>query len=206
MPQITAIEPQKRKKERFNIYIDGEFAFGLDAENLAKEKLQAGQKISNDTINQLIVLNEFVKVYDKVLRFLSYRPRSKKEIENYLKKQQVGSRVSGLVFDKLAKYNYLNDYQFAKWWIASRLRFRPKGKNILKAELIKKGISKQIIEQVLEKVSPDLQEEIALAVARKQITKYKNLKQSEILKKLTSFLARRGFNWETISNVISRLK
>jgi len=206
MPQITAIEPQKKDKTRFNIYIDGEFAFGLDAENLAKEKLQAGQKISNDTINQLIVLNEFVKVYDKVLRFLSYRPRSKKEIENYLKKQQVGSRVSGLVFDKLAKYNYLNDYQFAKWWTANRLRFRPKGKNILKAELIKKGISRQIIEQVLEKVSPNLQEEIALAVARKQITKYKNLKQAEVLKKLTSFLARRGFNWETISDVISRLK
>lgn len=206
MPQITAIEPQKRKKERFNIYIDGEFAFGLDAENLAKEKLQAGQKISNDTINQLIVLNEFVKVYDKVLRFLSYRPRSKKEIENYLKKQQVGSKVGELVFDKLEKYNYLDDYQFAKWWIANRLRFRPKGTNILKSELIKKGISRQIIEQVLEKVSPNLQGEVALAVARKQITKYRNLKQTEIIKKLASFLARRGFNWETINNVISQLK
>lgn len=202
MPQITAVEPQRKNKTRFNIFIDGEFALALDAENLAKERIKVGQKISESLIKQLITLNEFVKVYDKVLRFLSYRPRSKKETDNYLRKNKIGAKVIDLVLEKLEKENYLNDFEFTKWWVANRLRFRPKGKNLLKTELAQKGIEKLIIAQVLGQLNSQHEEKMALSLAQKQLAKYKNQKNPEIHQKIISFLARRGFSWETIRSVV----
>ena len=86
MPAITSVEPQK-KKERFNIFVDGKFRFGLDAETLVKSGLKVGQEISEKEIEKLVLENEVRKLMDKALRFLSFRPRSESEVRQYLRKK-----------------------------------------------------------------------------------------------------------------------
>lgn len=86
MPKITKIQPQK-KEERFNIYVDGKFAFGLDAETVVKSGLKVGQEISEKEIEKLVFENETNKLMEKALRFLSFRPRSESEVRQYLKKK-----------------------------------------------------------------------------------------------------------------------
>lgn len=219
MPQISKISPQKRK-ERANVFIDGKFSFGLDLEILAKHNLKVGRKISESEIEEIIKEGEFQKVYDKALRFLSYRPRSEKEIKDYLYKKKVGEETKKLVLNKLKKRNLINDQEFALWWVEQRISFRPRGKILLEQELRKKGVDRETVREVLEKVfqkevetkdaiayrlSPSFEFELALKAAKKKLSQYKKLSSFEFKKKMTAFLARRGFSWEVIKEVLEKI-
>lgn len=201
MPQITAIEPQKRKGGRFNVYVDGEFSFALSEKILADENLAVGQKITQQKIEKIILEYELSKILDKVYRFLSFRPHSKKEIENYLKRKKLGETEIKVVLKKLEKAGFINDLDFAKFFIESRVKFRPKGRHLLKAELIQKGIDKNLIEEVLDRIEIS-EVELAKAAISKKLPRFLKLPQLEAKNKIAQFLARRGFSWETIKTLI----
>jgi regulatory protein len=203
MPQITDIRPQKRKA-RFNIYLDGKFGFALPAEVLTKAGLKIDQQISQEKIENLIKENEFAKVYDHVLKFLSFRPRSEKELLDWFKKKQVGEETKKIVWKKLQNLNYVNDEEFAKWWVEQRTVFKPMGKYLIARELKQKGISKEIIEHGTLNMEHKTNElDLAQKAAEKKVKLWKNLPPDKFRQKLSAFLARRGFSWEIINDILS---
>lgn len=205
MLQITAIEPQKKNKDRFNIYVDGRFAFAIGAGDLARERLKIGQTISQGSTDRLIRVNEFSKVFEKVLKFLSYRPRTTKEIKDYLLKKKVDEDLKSVVISKLEKSGLIDDLEFAKWWVANRLKFRPKGLVIIKAELIKKGVEPEIINQVTGQIDASIEAKLALNLARKKFAQYQKLPYQQSYKKLVDYLSRRGFSWSTVKSTIDTI-
>ncbi len=200
MPQITKIKAQKNKK-RVNIYLDGKFAFGLDADNFLKAGLRLNQKLTQKQVDDLIFKNEFQKLLDRTLRLISRRPRSEKEIRDYLKKKKTSPKVIEEVIKKLKQLRQINDKEFAKWWVDQRTTFRPRGKFGLTMELRQKGIDKEIIRKAVEKM-----DELPLAekLAQKKAKSLKNLPREERYQKLSAYLARRGFSWETIKKVVAK--
>ena len=86
MPQITAVIPQKKKSSRHNIFLEGHFAFGIEAENLIKHKLKVGQNLTQEEIKGVVKEDKLGNLLNKSLNFLSYRPRSQKEVENQIPK------------------------------------------------------------------------------------------------------------------------
>jgi regulatory protein len=203
VPLITDIKPQKNKK-RFNIYLDGQFAFGLSAEAKLKAGLKIDQEISSSRAEKLIKEDEFLKFYDRVLRFLSYRPRSEKELQDWFKKKQVGSETQRLIEKKLRRLNYLDDREFARWWVEQRMSFRPFGKRRLLLELRQKGISQEMIEEQLNSLKDEELSRLAVKLAKKKLKVLKNQPYFEAREKLTAFLARRGFGWEIIKEVVAK--
>lgn len=214
MPQITAIEPQKKRKNRFNIYLDGQFAFGVDENALVKNRLKVGERLTNNQKDMLIRETTLGKLTDLVLRFLSYRQRSEKEIKVYLTrkiaqkenikaKDAVQSPQVSAVLAKLKRYNYVNDTEFAKWWVASRLQSHPMGKYLLKQELRRKGISPQIIESILEKVPSE--RKLAINLIEKKIKKWPKLSPVNFKKKVYAHLLLRGFGWDTARETVAFL-
>lgn len=214
MPQITTIEPQKKKSGRFNIFLDGQFAFGVDENALVKNRLKVGERLTNNQVANLIKETTLSKLTDLVLRFLSYRQRSEKEIKVYLTRkiaqkenikydQAVQSPQINAVLAKLKRYNYVNDTEFAKWWIASRIKSHPMGKYLLKQELRRKGISPQIIESILEKVPSE--RKLAINSIEKKIKKWPKLSPAELKKKVYAHLLARGFGWDTARETVAFL-
>ncbi len=203
MPLITDIKLQKNKK-RFNIYLDGKFAFAVSAEALAKAELAIDKEISSEKVEELIKEDEFIKFYDRVLRFLSYRPRSEKELQYWFKRKKVGSETQKLIEKKLRQYKYLDDQEFTRWWIEQRMTFRPFGKRRLSLELRQKGISKEIIEEQLGSLKNEDLSQLAEKLAKKKLKALKGLPYFEARTKLTAFLARRGFRWEIIKEVVAK--
>lgn len=205
MPYITKLSPQKRKK-RVNVFIDQEFAFGVDLETLAKFNLQVGQEISEQRIEKIIKEGEFQKVYDKTLRFFSFRPRSEKEVKDWLAKKKIGVLVKKLVIKRLKKVKLLDDRKFALWWIDQRVAFKPKGRKLLEEELRKKGVSKEIIEQILEtKITDGLELKLALKLVKKKLPSYQKMPYLKFRQKIADFLVQRGFSWEIIKKVIDEV-
>jgi len=204
MPEITAIEPQKRKKTRFNIFLDGEFAFGLDSEALIRNELRVGKQLDKEEVEKLVLENEVGKVMEKVWRFLAVRPRSRREMEVYLKKKEAGPRVCEIIFQKLERYGGVNDFEFAQMWVESRNHIRPKGNIALRMELYKKGIDKEIIDEVLDK-NKGLQTELAKKAAEKKIRRFSHLPYKDFFQKMTAYLLSRGFDWQTVKSTVDSL-
>ena len=205
MPIITAIKPQKRAG-RVNVFVDGRFAFSLAAETLVKAALKINQEISPEEIQKLIEEDDFLKVYDRALKFLSFRPRSEKELKDWFFKKNIGEETQKLIFQRLKDLGYINDEEFAKWWIEQRMTFRPTGERLLLLELRQKGIAPELIATLLSSyVAKGSELELAKKVAEKKMRPLRNLPVPELKQKLMTRLARRGFAWETIEEALDEV-
>jgi regulatory protein len=149
--------------------------------------------------------DHFEKYYLKAVFYLKFRGRSVKEMQEYLKKKNVPQEMADKVVARLLDEKFLNDRNFAKDWIESRARFRPKGRRIVEMELKQKGITKEIIDEVMQEGpsedAPDEAEQLRRLVEQR-IGKYKGMERYEIYQKLGAYLGRRGFNWDQIKRSI----
>ncbi len=198
--KVTALKLQKRNRNRVNLYLDGEFALGLA--RIVAGWLEVGQELSEEKIAELQSQDEHEVAYQRALNFLSYRIRSEAEIRRNLQKHQVAEESCHAVITRLQRANLVNDAEFAQTWVENRSEFRPRGRRALRMELRKKGLNQEIIEQALEKIDEDT---LAYQAARKKVRKLENLEWAEFRKKLGGFLARRGFNYATISPIVSQV-
>lgn len=158
-------------------------------------------------------------LYESLLRsayrFLSFRPRSEKELSDFLQNKLVKWKVAGQIsvkktIERLRELGYVDDRKFVLWWIEQRSTFRPKGKRVVKMELLKKGISREIIEDVLSKAgneSPFDELMLAQKAVGKKLVIWTKLPLIEQKKKVYTFLAQRGFTTDIIQKLIDvRLK
>lgn len=200
MPIITAFRPQRNKK-RVNVYLDGRFSFGIDLENLVRLNLKIEQEYSEKEIREIIKKAEFQKTYDKLIRYSTLRPRSRREVEIWLKKYKVHESMHDELFNKLKRLELLDDTEFAKWWVDQRTTFRPRGKRALVSELRQKGIDRYIIDEVLGSAEID-EKRMAKKLLEKRKYKWEKLNKLVARKKKSDFLARKGFGWEVIKELV----
>ena len=201
MPIITDLRPQRNKK-RVNVYLDGRFSFGIDLENLVRLNLKIEEEYSEKEIREIIKRAEFQKTYDKLLRYSTLRPRSKREVETWFKKYKVHESLHDELFSKLKRLELLDDTKFAKWWIEQRITFRPRGKKALMAELRQKGIDRYIIDEILTETDID-EKKMAKKLLERRKYRWERLNKLEARKKKSDFLARKGFSWEIIKQLVN---
>ncbi len=200
MAKITQIKPQKNNK-RVNIYLDGKFAFGLDLENYMKLGLKVEQVLTDEEVKEIVKKAEFQKAYDKLLGFATLRPRSKFEIKMWFNRRKIHESLQDDLIKRLIKLELLDDNKFASWWVKQRNEFRPRSKRQLYSELRQKGIDKEIIDQVLREAKID-EEKIAADLLKKREYKWEKLDKFTKRKKMSEYLARKGFDWGVIKRVV----
>jgi regulatory protein len=199
--KITDLKSQKRNRKRVNIYLDGAFAFGLS--RIVAAWLNIGQELTEEKIAELIAEDEQEVAYQRALKFLTYRTRSSAEVKQSLRKNGISDSVNRDTLERLEKNGLVDDLQFAESWVENRNEFRPRSHRMLAIELMKKGIDQEIISQVLETNIPD--EELAYKAAEKKLRKFENLEWEDFRRKLSSYLARRGFSYATTSAVVLKV-
>lgn len=204
MPKITDLKKQKNTT-RVNVYIDDKFAFGTSLEMVLKYGLKKDKELSQDKIGELEKESGFGKVYARVLRFASLRPRSEKEIKLWFKRKNIDSSLGTEVFNRLKNIGLVDDESFTKWWVGQRREFRPRSKMALMSELKQKGVARDIIDKVLQEIDTSSELEFAKRVALKKLRVLSGLPFDEKKKKLFGFLGRRGFSWETANKTIDEL-
>jgi regulatory protein len=201
--RITGLRFQKHTAERVNVYLDGHFAFGLPAIEAAR--LRVGQELSEAEIERLRALDAEQKAYDRAVRFLAFRPRSEAEVRRHLAQAGVDEARAEAVVGRLKQQGYLDDAEFARFWVENRQQFRPKGERALRQELRQKGVDEAIIQSAVADLDA---EESAYAAARARALRLAALPDRDPLafrRKLIEFLARRGFDYEVSQEVVERL-
>jgi regulatory protein len=194
--KITALKAQQRNPGRVSVYLDGEFAFGLA--RIVAAWLTVGQELTEQQIRELKAKDEVEVAMLRALNFLSRRPRSEQEVRRALQKKGIPETVEEQVIASLRESAMVDDARFAGVWVENRTEFRPRGSRALRMELRQKGVQDSEIDRALEGLD---EEWLALQAGRKQVRRYRGLEYDEFRRKIYGFLARRGFDYETIRSV-----
>ena len=198
--KITAIVRQKRNPERVSIFLDDEYAFGLT--RIVAAWLQVGQYLSEEKIASLQAEDAREVAYLKAIKYLDYRERSEAEIRIHLNKRDINESVIEDVIDRLLRSGLVDDRRFAANWVENRLEFRPRGRRALFYELRQKGISEEIIQEMLDSIND---EELAYQAAIKKAKNYQSLEWDDFRKKMLGFLSRRGFSYDITPTIMTRV-
>jgi len=200
MRKITAIITQKKTPNRVNIYLDGEFAFGLTS--ITAAWLRFGKELDEKKIEQLQAEDARERAIQQALLFLSYRARSESEIRKNLQKHEIPEAVVEETLERLRRDGLANDDQFARAWVENRATFRPRSRRMMQMELRQKGLDEESTKSALEDVDD---EALAYEAAQKRATRFKGLEWTEFRTKLSGFLARRGFSYSVIAPVVTKV-
>ncbi|MGD2050473.1 MAG: RecX family transcriptional regulator [Chloroflexota bacterium] len=197
---ITGITPQKKNKERVNVYLDGEFAFGLSL--MTAVSLSIGQVLTPEKVNSLKAADEVERAKASAYRYLSYRPRSIAELKRQLGNKGFNEDTIDQVVDRLSELELIDDLAFARYWVEQRETFKPRGRRALRYELYQKGIDREIVDIVVADVD---ETESAKNAARKKARLWRELPEDQFYEKLSNYLGRRGFPYEIVRNVTQEL-
>ena len=200
MKTITAIEVQKNNPNRVNIYLDGEFAFGLA--RIVAAWLKTGQRLEDEKVASLQADDARERAYQQAMLFLSYRARSEAEIRKNLQKHEIPEVVIEETLERLRQARLADDDQFARAWVENRNTFHPRSRRALAMELRQKGLSDEATHSALAGVD---EEALAYEAAHKRVGRLKGLEWTDFRKKLSEFLARRGFPYAIIAPTVSRI-
>jgi regulatory protein len=200
MATVTAIETQKRRPDRVNIDLDGEFAFCLAG--IIAAGLKVGQQLDPERIAAMQAKDADESAYQQALRLVSIRDRSESELRTYLRKRKTPEDVLDRTLERLREHEHANDAQFARAWVENRSAFRPRGRRALAWELHQKGIAADVAETALS----DLDETtLAHQAGLKKARQLSSADWHEFRTKVSAYLARRGFPTSTVASTVSDL-
>jgi regulatory protein len=197
MATITAITNQKRNAERVNIFLDGRYAFSMTL--TAAANLTVGQTLTEQQQANLEREAELSKAVEKAVRFVSYRPRSETELRQHLRRKQLDDALIEEVIARLRRYNYLNDDEFAAYWVEQRETFKPRSPMALRQELRQKGVDREIVDRAVDEID---ELDAARRAAEKRLNQLARLPYDQFRAKLGGYLQRRGFSYGVIREVI----
>lgn len=201
---VTAIQGQVRDPDRVSVFIDGVFAIGIARDVADAFGLHKDQVLDDALLADLVARNLVHKATTIALNLLSFRSRSEGEIRRKLQQGKYPDATIEQVLAKLREWHYVDDEDFARRWIENRSAHRPRGSRLLAQELKAKGIQPQILAEALDESDLDEASD-ALALARQRSRQLHDLDQQVRERRLTGFLARRGYGFDVIRATLEAL-
>jgi len=206
MTIITAIEEQKKNKNRVSIFLDGEFFKGVSQEVILKLNLFKGKKINQNELSEILEIEEFEHAKSLTLKYLSYKPRTSFEITKYLKKKNTEGEVIKKIIKEIENLGLINDDEYARQYASELIRKGKAGYNVIVTKLIKRGISVGKAKNLLNNLFKEGEElKTAFNLAEKKFKTIKHKEKQKIIKSINDFLIRKGFNFEIVNKVIRKL-
>jgi regulatory protein len=203
MAVITAVETQKNDSERVSIYLDGKFGFGASQMLALARNLVEGRELSEEDVADLQRDDAVERAYGAALNFLSYRPRSRRELEAYFRQKKTDPDIAAAVLERLERLSLVDDRAFARFWVENRQAFRPRGPRALRAEMRQKGLDSEVIDDALEGLVDE--EPIAYEAGLKKAGSLPVADEREFFRKMVGFLQRRGFGYEVSASTARRI-
>ena len=213
--KITAISVQARNPDRVNVSIDGAYRFSLDISQVADLGVKVGRELDDAELANLEGESQFGKLYARALEYSLSRPHSVREVRDYLRRKTlarkyksrrtgeikeapgVSQAVADRVLERLQTKGYVDDENFARWWVENRNVAKGTSRRKLTNELRAKGVSVEIIDDALAASERSDDDELAKIIAKKH-SKYPDEQN------FLQYLARQGFGYDDIKSALER--
>ena len=177
---------------RFHVYVDDKWNGIFLDEILAVYGLKTGQELDDEGFAKIKNENDRKVAFDMATSYIEKYVVSEKGIKDYLKKKGFDFKVINSTVDKLKDYGLVNDESFAKNYFETLSA--TKGKRAIANKLKQKGVSAEIVENLLENVNEDDEIEKATALAEKFV---KNRQiDAKIKQKCLAHLIYKGYDYD----------
>jgi regulatory protein len=198
--EVTRISAQLRTADRLNVDLDGEFAFGLSTNVALEYRLTVGTVIDDHLAAELWIAEEAAQAKATALNLLARRPRAEKELATGLRQRGYGAAAIQTAVERMRELGYLDDADFARRWVASRAGVSPRGGRLMELELRQKGVAQDVAREAVDEADLD-DLSAARAVAETRLRRLADLDEPTRRRRLSAFLARRGFSPEVIRTI-----
>lgn len=202
MAKITGMKKAKGREKRINVYLDDKFAIKLLAETALKEGLKIGLEMTDSQLEKLTGLDRSQQCYNAAVRFLGYRPRSETEIRQRLQRHGYDAENIDKTLARLKEQGLVDDIAFARFWRENRETFSPRSRRLTKMELKRKGLSSDVIEQVISEID---EKDSAYRAAINRVRRLSSADYQVFRQRLGSYLGRRGFDYGIIKETTERV-
>ena len=192
---ITAIKP--RRKGLSALYIDEEFVANLDTQTLLENGFDVGREIDDEDLHEIIILSNEKRAKDKALYLISYRDHSKKELTDKIRRTCDEASAEKAV-ERMEELGLVDDESYARRYAQQIIFSKHISKKGASYELARKGIDKELANEILDEIEVDSKEQIRLVIEKK----YRNINDEKIKRRAVSALQRLGYGWEDIKSVI----
>lgn len=196
---ITALIRQPRR--RLCIVVDGEAALTVGQDIAAERALHEGQRVTEAELRALAEDDGRRRALDAALRLLSYRPRSERETRDRLRRRGFARGHIDHAVTRLRQLGYLNDADFARFWAEQRNSLSPRGRRLIRSELLAKGVPADVAAAAIAELSDD---DAAYQAAVRHLRSVRGLDYRQFRERLGMFLTRRGFSYEVARRTIQR--
>jgi len=200
---ISAVEPQKKKKDRYNLYVDGEYAASLGAEALVTFGIREGSAIELSTLKEAVSKDNAQYAFDSAAKLLSHKMRTRSELADRLKERGIDEEAVDSALDKLASYGYVDDAAYAKEYVQSAVLTGRWGRRAVEYRLKEKGLEQSDIDEAMALYTQEDEEEIARKQFQAAATRLKSDDARKQRQKIYAVLARHGFDYGVISALLS---
>jgi regulatory protein len=215
--KITSIAIQAKNKNRVNVSVDGKYRFSLDVFQVGDLGLKTGKEYTEEELEALETESQFGKLYARAMEYCLMRPHSAREVRDYLYRKTrttkvksrstgevserpgVSQEIANRVFDRLLEKDYVNDEKFTRYWVENRKQRTGISGRKLAAELMSKGVSRDIIETFTKASERNDLDEIMKTIERKR-RKYADDN------KLIAYLLRQGYSYDDVKTAIASLE
>lgn len=205
MKKITKIEYQKNNKDRVNIYLDDKFEFGIDLNIMVKYSLSKNMVLDDEFISEILIEEDKTKAYNYAISVLSRSPKSEKELRLKITQKGYDVDLANIIIDKLKANKYIDDEDYSDRFIHDKINLSKYGRRKIKEALYHKGIDRQIIDEKLSLISMDDEIKRAYNLGEKKLKSMSNIENNKKYVKLSNFLIGKGFDYETVRKVVSKL-
>ena len=203
--KITDIQSHSQFPSHYQLFLDNKPFVIIPTNLVEKLGLRIGLEIESQTIEKLIAADEAMRAKNYALGLLRENIYSKTQMTQQLEREGFREQTINIIITELINSGHIRDRLFAEKWIQRRQKSNPRGRTVLKQELIDKGVDPQTAEQVLTEVKTEDEARLALQIAQKRVKHYKRLPIHVAKRRLHGFLARRGFESEIILQVIENV-
>lgn len=204
MKKITKIEYQKKNKDRFNVYLDGEYGFSLDMDILLQYSLEKNMELSLELIDDILEAEERISVYNYGIYILARRAKSEYEIRLKMEEKGFHPPLIDNAIEKLKEKKYLDDEKYCQLFINYKINNND-GILKIKNALYHKGIDRKIIEEKIRDISPEDEEARAIIVGRKKLSSLRDEDKRKRMVKLSNYLLGKGFQYHVVIKAVEKL-
>lgn len=203
---ISLIEVQKKNKKRFNIYINGAFAFGISENTLVKFALHKGQELDADFIKEIQQVDKEDYAYQLAVRFLSHQLRSEKQVRDKLAEEEIEPEVMETAIAKLKDIKLIDDSIYGQSYTRTAMNLNKKGPNVIAQELKRKGLDQEEIDQSLAEYDQSTLNENAYELAEKYFIKQlRKASHRTSIQKTKQHLIQKGYSSDVLQEIMDEL-
>lgn len=195
---VTKVELQKKDPSRASVFVDGAFAFGLKYEDALFYGLREGAELSGEEYERIVGETVLTSAKEAALKFLSYRMRSRREIEKHLAKKGYAAPVVERAAASLSEYGYINDLEFAKAFASDCFRFNKWGAKKIKYELTLKGVDGGTADAAIAGAEHSAGGVLAGLIEKRAAARRPDETDGAFKRKLFAYLLNKGFAYDEI--------